>query len=166
MDVQFTRRRLRGLARARASERAGERADGRERSSCSCARATELQKLLLLLPYRLETFVERATDIARRARPACTLRRIELSVVATRMILRALRRCWLNTGSARCKTSRKIYERRRQTHIIVSAAIKGIRARGWCVYVCVSPFVTRFRKWRYYLGIVDERMDAGERVNE
>lgn len=37
-----------------------------------------------------------------------------------------------------------------------------------CARTCVfSPFVTRFRKWRYYLGIVDERKDdEGERVNE
>lgn len=58
---------------ARISERASGRAGARAlRFVVVCARAaTELQKLLLLLPYRLETFVERgATDIAR---PVCTL---------------------------------------------------------------------------------------------
>jgi len=47
------------------------RAGGRSSSFRRRVRAaTELQKLLLLLPYRLETFVERATDITR---PVCTL---------------------------------------------------------------------------------------------
>lgn len=67
MDVQFTRRRPGG------SERRGrrDRAEPELFVSSSCARAaTELQKLLLLLPYRLETFVERATDITRLV---CTL---------------------------------------------------------------------------------------------
>lgn len=40
-------------------------ARARERALSRVRGATELQKLLLLLPYRLETFVERATDIAR-----------------------------------------------------------------------------------------------------
>lgn len=51
-------------AGGRTSERASEALRRRVRA------ATELQKLLLLLPYRLETFVERATDITR---PVCTL---------------------------------------------------------------------------------------------
>lgn len=55
-------------------------------------RATELQKLLLLLPYRLETFVERdATDITR---PVCTLvHRVIRRLSDSDDITRALRRC-------------------------------------------------------------------------
>lgn len=67
MDVQFTRRRLRGCERDERDERASERSSSFRRRVRA---ATELQKLLLLLPYRLETFVERATDITR---PVCTL---------------------------------------------------------------------------------------------